>query len=1195
MRAERGVSAAEVRQGAATVEAGREVRVRSKDRRGGRVGRLFALLILAGGCATNRGDSRHATTGPGLETAVAVRLSGFRPVEPASVLALGTASSWCSGATASPRRTTELDRIAVDAEIRSLRGAMPDEQALEPLSEEVHRLLDAATTALNAGDHDSAAQLAENAVERSNGRAEPLEVLLVAELARGSVGSVPVVLREIRRSDPANPIAIASQGLEAAREGRFDEALGKLCWFIGSEALPRRGRAIPLPSSPGELAEQAALAALAVGRHELAAIAAESGLNEPRLAPASRWRLELVLVDALAASGRFADAGRRLAAMNRAEAARAVGPAGPLLVELRAARLFELVEGAGSDPVALWTAALQASGQAGSAAEEDGRFLQALCSLHRLGEPTREGVVAELRALADRVDAGRPSRAAVLSLAFDPGFGRACAQPPLARALIDDPPALLACMRLLHREDLARATELAVSLTDGSPEDIDRIVQALLLSGGGIDAILRAIERNHAGGVGDALRSRILAIAGEPERAYAVAETARSRDRASRAVLAAALLSAAALRDETLIDQLEVEVRAGGDVLARTVAAAWLAVGRMDRAAAAAERALRMEPDDDAAVLVREIVRLEGRETRSSAAERLREIAASRGAMSGAALAALRSHGLGADDDRTIPGRIEDSVRLLDESRSPFAVECLALACILEGAGALEPALAARASVPSAGGGSEVRRDGAGAIDSFLGALRDESPASPSRRIAAILAARRVPSGEPLPDAPLAARIDARVHADPEVLARARLVACALRPRTPAASAALADAALDAGDLELASQALARAASGVDGAIPPQAARSLLRASNRLLQRDPSRSTMGAREFIRFAERVEPAGVADLEAALEFAITAGLPVGDIVGLARRVSSSLRASGRPDAPLLSRMLERLVSIDGDPYLAGRVAAVVAAESQLDEGTRALLGRSAVALQAAAGVDPDDAIDLVRDLAARGIELFEPTVGPWSLAEALRRAAGVFAMVGDERGAERLLLASLAEDAASARSMNDLAYLRAERGELADGTVAMAESAAAALPDDPSILDTLGFIRYLERRLRDGVDGAGAVTLLRQALRLRPEEPSIATLDHLGDALWRDGDQSGAVRCWQEVGRVARLRHPPEATRAAIAAFQLREYGVVVADPAEVARRQFGRTVERAERKLRDVAEGRTPAVAERPVGGSGTGE
>jgi hypothetical protein len=130
----------------------------------------------------------------------------------------------------------------------------------------------------------------------------------------------------------------------------------------------------------------------------------------------------------------------------------------------------------------------------------------------------------------------------------------------------------------------------------------------------------------------------------------------------------------------------------------------------------------------------------------------------------------------------------------------------------------------------------------------------------------------------------------------------------------------------------------------------------------------------------------------------------------------------------------------------------------------------------------------------------------------------------------------------------------------------------------------MLDTLAAVRYAQRRLRDTPEGAGAISLCRQALRLRPDEPSITTLDRLGDALWRDGDQSGAIRCWQEVGRVARLRHPPTATRETIAAYQRREFGVVVADPAEVMARRFGAVVARAESKLREVAEGRPPSIA-----------
>ena len=77
-----------------------------------------------------------------------------------------------------------------------------------------------------------------------------------------------------------------------------------------------------------------------------------------------------------------------------------------------------------------------------------------------------------------------------------------------------------------------------------------------------------------------------------------------------------------------LIDQLEIEVRAGGDLLARTVAAAWLAVGRADRAVVAAERGLRVEPGYDMAELIREVSRLEEREARPLAIEKLLEIAA---------------------------------------------------------------------------------------------------------------------------------------------------------------------------------------------------------------------------------------------------------------------------------------------------------------------------------------------------------------------------------------------------------------------------------------------------------------------------------------------------------------------------------------------------------------------------------------
>lgn len=1142
--------------------------------------------VVATGCASRSSSILPAPASRQAESAAVGRLAMLRSVDPAAVLALGTAAGWSAESNAPTAPSAVVDRAEVDAEILSLRVELPPVAEVGSLAEEVHRLLDAATTALNAGDFESAARLSEEAARRSNGRSEALEVWLLAELARGSMAAVPAILAEIGRNDPSNPIAIASVGLEAARGGRVDDALRSLAWFVGPETLPRRGRAIPLPSAPGELAEQLALAALAAGRPGLAARAAEEGLAEPRLLPVLRWRLEFALVDALAAAGRKVDAAHRLASFDVEELARALGPAGVMLASLRRERLDD--SASGTEALARWSEALRPGGVGSSDPIADLAFLRAFGGLRELATPGQEGVVAELRTLAERRARECPARAAVLALAIDPRHGAILPEPPFSAALVADGMGLVGCMRILHLEGDARPVALAVALAAAFPLEIDRIVHALLLSGAEIDGLLRAIERDHAGGVGDALRSRILALAGEPERAFAIAETACSRDRASRPALVAAVLAAAAMRDESLIDRLELEVLAGGGRLSRCVAAAWLAVGRPDRAAEAARRAVEADPRDGRAAILRDIALLGDRDRRSAAIERLGTIVDSGEAFASDARQALAQAGATMAGSRAAVDTLGDALRILDESRSPLAVECHALACLLDGAGGAEPALAARwSALPT---GTDSHRSRSRLLARFLTELVEESPAVPSRRIACAITASRGDATGTLPDAPLAARIDARAGAEGRVLAQARLIACALRPRTPAASAAIAEAALDSGDIELAAQSLARAASGLDGPVPPQAARALLRASRRLCELAPGQPSARTRDFLRFAERVEPAGVSDLGSALAFSIAAGLPVDDIVSLAMRLAPGLVEGGASDAAEVSRILEELVAWDGDPYLAGRVAAVIAAESRLPMAMRTLLARSGVALQAASGVSPESIVGVLRDFHQRGVIVFDPTEGEGSLAETLRRAGGVYQMLGDERGAERMLVESVSEDPGNARSLNDLAYLRAGRGQLDSETISMAERSAAALPDDPSVLDTLGYIRYLDRRLRDGIDGVGAVTLLRQALRLRPEEPSIATLDHLGDALWRDGDQSGAVRCWQEVGRVARLRHPPDATRAAIAAFQRREYGVVVADPAEVVRRQFGDTVERADRKLREVAEGRSPTVAELPDGG-----
>src|SRR5690606_22831880 len=116
---------------------------------------------------------------------------------------------------------------------------------------------------------------------------------------------------------------------------------------------------------------------------------------------------------------------------------------------------------------------------------------------------------------------------------------------------------------------------------------------------------------------------------------------------------------------------------------------------------------------------------------------------------------------------------------------------------------------------------------------------------------------------------------------------------------------------------------------------------------------------------------------------------------------------------------------------------------------------------------------------------------------------------------------------------------------------------------------SILDSLGWLRYLQGRLDDEpVAGAsplpGAITLLRRAVERSPE-PSAEVLDHLGDALWRAGRREEAGMTWTAAYEAA-ARYPRDRMVEVLAAYQQRELGLVVRDPEEVYQRQFGKTLE-----------------------------
>jgi tetratricopeptide (TPR) repeat protein len=110
-----------------------------------------------------------------------------------------------------------------------------------------------------------------------------------------------------------------------------------------------------------------------------------------------------------------------------------------------------------------------------------------------------------------------------------------------------------------------------------------------------------------------------------------------------------------------------------------------------------------------------------------------------------------------------------------------------------------------------------------------------------------------------------------------------------------------------------------------------------------------------------------------------------------------------------------------------------------------------------------------------------------------------------------GAEIDFRAALALRPDQPQVLNYLGYSLVERGEKMDEALAMIETAAAALPDNGAIVDSLGWVYFQLGRYEE------AVLYLEQAASLEPLDPVIN--DHLGDAFWAVGRATEAQFQWQ----------------------------------------------------------------------------
>ena len=113
------------------------------------------------------------------------------------------------------------------------------------------------------------------------------------------------------------------------------------------------------------------------------------------------------------------------------------------------------------------------------------------------------------------------------------------------------------------------------------------------------------------------------------------------------------------------------------------------------------------------------------------------------------------------------------------------------------------------------------------------------------------------------------------------------------------------------------------------------------------------------------------------------------------------------------------------------------------------------------------------------------------------------------LGDPSGLETDLRSILQREPENAMALNALGYTLADRNERLDEALKLIQQAHKLKPEDPAILDSLGWVHYRLGNTQRAED------LLRQAFNALPD-PEIAA--HLGEVLWQQGKHQEARSIW-----------------------------------------------------------------------------
>ncbi|MGB5339343.1 MAG: tetratricopeptide repeat protein, partial [Gammaproteobacteria bacterium] len=115
------------------------------------------------------------------------------------------------------------------------------------------------------------------------------------------------------------------------------------------------------------------------------------------------------------------------------------------------------------------------------------------------------------------------------------------------------------------------------------------------------------------------------------------------------------------------------------------------------------------------------------------------------------------------------------------------------------------------------------------------------------------------------------------------------------------------------------------------------------------------------------------------------------------------------------------------------------------------------------------------------------------------------------LGQLEEAERDMRHILANDPDNVRTLNALGYTLADRTNRYDEALSFIQRAYAQKPDDPAIIDSMGWIHYRLGNLDE------AQRYLQQAWELSRDGEIGA---HYGEVLWMQGEQDAARKIWAE---------------------------------------------------------------------------